>query len=814
MARIIEATAVISGRAGDMSGFAKVASQLSAVSKAGQQVRTALAGAGTDLGKRVEEISSKLARIDNFRTMSRGLDEAALAMKRAQQDAAKLKTALDAAGETATRKMQADYARAAAAVDRATQAFRSQGQAVRDARAALNEAGIPVNRIAKEQAHLAASLDKTTAAMQRQAQTGRSLTGGRAPVYGTPHATSGAAPAEGGGMTVLPMGMKAAGALGAAYLAKRAHGEIVEQHHDFQQSYLTQQAILGLDKEGQKSLLDQAEKIGKDTKFTNADIVRAQTDIGAKLPKEMQKPDIIQAITEHTKNYALAMKVSMEEGAEAMVGYMKSWGYDLSSPEAAAASAKRASNMLVEFAKTTGAKHHDIVGSTKFGAAPSRVGGFSEELSKAIEAQLIRVGYEGAMAGTFSRAVATKLAVPSRQGAAAIAGAGIDFGEYRKPGKDASAEGLSEMLRQRFGRGLNSAQTKALQAILDDPEVMADKGLFSEKTSELLNSTFARKTKKGTINAQDAERITKTTDQFYNVVSEGVDTPRLFMDLLRKGLTPALARYLFGQEHGGRAIGLDPKAIERDEKEFRNMPDNRASVVAEKQQEGAQGEWNKMVGSVQTFTVAIGEATDASRAFTYKGIGALFDYMTDLVKGKATNPITALPNAMREAGAIAAGKYYSPTDPDGFADLRQQIADGNAKIASIQSRIHPSMRGNFNPEIDLLQRQIADMRNRIDIGSRGWVDASGAMGERGRGVAQPQLEAVVKPDQITAKAEVSGAAKVEVVIQPSAAFQGLISGAQAAAQMQLKGNGPGSTGASMPEAAAPNTGAGNPMGPR
>lgn len=832
MVQIIEASAVISGRAGDMSGFDKVASKLAAVSKVGAQVKTAMAGAGLELSKRVEEITAKLAKIDNFRTMSRGLDSASIAMKRAQQEASRLKAALDAAGSEATRKMQQEYNSAAKAVERTTAAFRSQGVAVRETRAALEAAGIPVSAISKQQAGLAAQLDRTTAAMLRQARVSAGR-GGPVPL-GVSHPTtgvpvSGTSAKAGGSTTVLPFGMRGAGVIAGAYLANRAHSAIIDQHHDFQQAYLFQQAVLGLDKKGQQPLIDQAEKIGKDTKFTNADITRAQTDIGAKLPKEMQKPEVIKSITEHTKNYALAMQVSMEEGAEAVVGYMKSWGYDLSSPEAAAASAKRTSNMLVEFAKTTGAKHHDIVGSTKFGAAPSRVGGFSEELSRAIEAQLIRVGYEGSMAGTFSRAVATKLAVPSRQGAAAIAGAGIDYGSYRKPGKDASAEGLSEMLRQRFGRGLNKTQTKALQAILDDPEVMSDKGAFSEKTSELLNSTFARKTKSGKVNAQDAERITKTTDQFYNVVSEGIDTPRLFMDLLRKGLTPALARYLFGQEHGGRAIGLDPKAIERDEKAFRAMPENRAAAVADKMQEGAQGEWNKLTGSVQTFGVALGEATDGVRSWTYKGLGALFDYMTDAVKGKNVNPDVAKNMTVTPAGAPyrldtwssdAAGIYERSRrvdaefrrDPEGARGraMMRSSAEGAAPFpdAPVRDVVMP---GAAPPapagaaRMPTWAEREAEATRRTDIQRvQSWEDALPKAGGSGT------VEAVVKPDQVTAKADVSvqGQAQVTVNIAPTGALAGLIQAAQAAANAPLSGNGPGSTGSSMPRADAPNVGGG------
>jgi TP901 family phage tail tape measure protein len=437
------------------------------------------------------------------------------------------------------------------------------------------------------------------------------------------------------GRLALPV----AGAAAVGIGGKMLHDRVAIPHHDYQQAYLYQQAVLGLSKDQQQLLLDQAIKIGSDTKFTNADIIKAQTDIGGKLPKDLQDPKTIAAITEHTKNYALAMKVSMEEASVAMVGWMKSRGYDLSSPEAAERSARRTANQMVEFAKTTGAKHHDLVGDTKFGAAPGRVGGFSEEFANALSSQLIRLGYEGAMAGTFVRAAALKLSAPTQKGMAAIASMGLSFDNYVKPGASVGSDGLNKMMQQRFGRSLTAEQTGKLQEIFDDPEKMGDRGAFVEAASEVLNSTFARKDKKGKINAQDAMRISKTLGEFHLLSSQGVDSERLMRDIISGNMSPAVAKYLFGTEHGGRALSLNAKQLEKDEQNFRNTPNDRASGVAQKMQEGAQGEYTKMVGSMETFTVALGEATDGLRSFSYKGIAAFFDSLTWFLNGKPNNPV-------------------------------------------------------------------------------------------------------------------------------------------------------------------------------
>jgi hypothetical protein len=57
MAKIIEASALISARVGDMSGIDKLAAKLLSASKMGDEVKMALSGAGTDLANGVEEIS-------------------------------------------------------------------------------------------------------------------------------------------------------------------------------------------------------------------------------------------------------------------------------------------------------------------------------------------------------------------------------------------------------------------------------------------------------------------------------------------------------------------------------------------------------------------------------------------------------------------------------------------------------------------------------------------------------------------------------------------------------------------------------------
>ena len=656
--KILHAKAIISAEDRTGSTFAAIAGKMKGVERASKSLEKAdRAFAGmknfNSAAGSIASASEKLGKIEAFRSLQAMFIASRGAFNSAAENVRRLGAEMSKTA-TPTAQLERQYKGAQAAVSAAAAAFADKTAAIKSARAELANYGISLRSLAAHEAALSRSVG---------ARRPSGAYNGAGPLAPLP--LPGAAPAPVGGVFgIIPGGGPGVGAAAAAYAAARVHGAIVDKHHDYQQAYLYQQAVLGLSSEQQSPLLNQALKIGQDTKFTNADIVRAQTDIGGKLPKDLQSTATIAAITENTKNYALAMKVSMEEASTAMVGWMKSRGYDLSSPAAAERSSRRAANQMVEFAKVSGAKHHDLVGDTKFGAAPGRVGGFSEEYSNALSAQLIRLGYEGAMAGTFVRAAALKLSAPTSKSQAAIAATGLNFDDYVKPGTDLSVGGLGNMMKQRFGRALSKDQEDKLKEVFDNPDTLSDKGAFIEAASNILNESFARKKGDGKVNAQDAERIAKTLNEFHTLSAAGVDAERLMTDLIKKGLTPAQAKYLFGSEHGGRLLSLNGDQLDKDKKNFQNVPDNRAESVANKMQEGAQGEYTKLLGSVESLTTAFGEATDGARAFTYKGLGAFFDGLTWLVKGKPTEGIKTDRNAD--------GSIFTSTNPLNDPALMEQ----------------------------------------------------------------------------------------------------------------------------------------------
>ncbi|MCZ8098837.1 MAG: hypothetical protein O9972_13050 [Burkholderiales bacterium] len=69
-------------------------------------------------------------------------------------------------------------------------------------------------------------------------------------------------------------------------------------------------------------------------------------------------------------------------------------------------------------------------------------------------------------------------------------------------------------------------------------------------------------------------------------------------------------------------------------------------------------------------------------------------------------------------GSTAAGSNYTPRDAEGIFDLATQIRDLNAQIAGIKERTHPSRAGEPNVDVDRLEGQTQELRNRIAAGTQ------------------------------------------------------------------------------------------------
>jgi hypothetical protein len=75
-----------------------------------------------------------------------------------------------------------------------------------------------------------------------------------------------------------------------------------------------------------------------------------------------------------------------------------------------------------------------------------------------------------------------------------------------------------------------------------------------------------------------------------------------------------------------------------------------------------------------------------------------------------------LSSAAGSVGKVAAGSNWKAQSPEGQADLENQLQGVQERIAGIKARAHPSRANESNPEVDRLELEATDLRNRIAAG--------------------------------------------------------------------------------------------------
>lgn len=847
MAKIIEATAVISAK--DMTGAAlqSVIGKLNGVSKAGAAIGKTLGGAAGEMGKRIEEINKKLRSIDNFRTMSKGLDQASLKLRQTQQEASRLGAAM-AAMERPTRTVEREYARATQAVERASQAFRQQGQAVRAARSALNEAGIPVNQIARQQSQLTHALNATTSAMQRQAHAarsgpwgGRAFSGSGVPLIPrnpsrviTPGASAAAAAAAATGDR--DVGHAFAGGFLAHRAAQVGKASILAGA-EYDYAVRRQRAFADLTAEEQEAILGpQARRIATDTKFSNVDVVEAQTEVSRRLPAQLKKGAVIAPIIDQVKNYALATKgVDMNASAEAVTGFLMSAGKDISTAAKAEDEARRATNLLIRMQKIGGMSHEDIMPFVARGVSSGRIAGLSDETMGAMAVGMRRNNISGDQAGTALRTISSKLVAPTQKGLAALATAGIDYNTFTKMPGGLSVEALEGKFRQDFGKSFTPAIREKLAETLADPDVIGSRGAFTEAVTGAVSELFP-KNKKGKTSAIDLRNIAKKVGEFHKLSVESVNSEGLLQAIIERDPSLAILNAFATDKHGNK-LGLVAKSFEqfmKDRSDLGNVAPGYGDKISSEITGGLGGAVERLTGSIENLILSMSKANESFLTISIDKLGNAIDAISDMPKplmqfstalaattavliaaraGLATGALLGIPGAAGAGAAVgslisggarlvggglaAAGLGYmgyrffdalTPKGPDG-----KPLPEG-------QKQFYGSALSGFDADYERsMKAQKERMRDPEAARGRAMMDLSARNG---------QIEAVVKPDQVTAKLE----GKAEVVgrfeVAPSSDLIRIIERAKeiTASGHLAAGSGPGSTGRSMPEAAAPSTG--------
>lgn len=500
--------------------------------------------------------------------------------------------------------LKRDLTAANAALRTSTTAFQGQKAAVSAAERALHLYGINGARAATRSQQALRDQMAQTIRLIRQLE--REQRRAAVVVSNAPPSPRRApnAPAGAGGARNHTPDVNAGGAAVGGYVAyqgrnaaERGFGLALESSEasDFQA------AVGQFNTEQRKALNTQARRIGGDTRFTNADVTRAQTVI---LQRGIHDIRQIMDITENVTDYALAMGGTLEDAAVTVAGSAQSKRIPLN-----ADSIKKYSDFLVWMSKNSGMSDEDVRQFMKYGGSPTKAADLPDEYAAAMGMVLSRSGVRGDEAGIFARAMSGKLVAPTQKGREALWSMGIDYNDFVKMPDAMNAAGLGLVMKNKFGKTLTPGMQKQVDDLMKngefvDPEtgearsVASDSGEFTSRMSTILSPLFGGKKMK----AQDAKALSKAIGDYWKYSIESVDTVGLFRTIMESNPTLANLNAVFTEKQGGRASMISqqwPLFLEM-LKRMQEVPGGIANKIGVDANAGLYGDWTKLVGTIET----------------------------------------------------------------------------------------------------------------------------------------------------------------------------------------------------------------------
>lgn len=640
-----------------------------------------VSGPAAEAKKALAGVDQAMAAIGKRRDAEQRLVALTRAHEQARAKVRDLATAL-AATEAPSKKMAQSYDRAVAAADRAGLALSRQRQVITSAERAMRGLVGPTETMAAAESRLrneaeraAAAIAKETAAAQTSARRRASLT----------RELSRAAMEEAAANRRVTQSLidrrnagLAAGGAAAMWVGSRAREQTtdtVKRAIDLDLAQRQQVAFGNVAEGDQRAILrPQADRIAQATRFTIPDVLTGQTRVLESLPSSFEgetRAAIAKAVTENAVNYALAIpgNIDMEAAGHTVIAYLKALNKDISTPEKAAAESARAVNMMLKASKLSGLNHNDVAEFIRFGGAPGTFAGFSDPFKFAVLAAQKRAGTDGALSGTFMRALAGYSVAPTKKGLGALADIGIDYDSFTKNRKQASGENFAKGLMQRYGIRLSPDQmarvTEAMGGTYSDETgaevpIMSSRDKFVSEILPIVEESLG-KAKNGKTLAADKAKVVKDLHAYFNSTMGDVDVEGLFRAIVAKDPSMQVLNAFLGKEQGGRFIALlqQMKYFEKDIESLGHVSDDFAKKIGDYLMAGLYGAQQNAEGSVETAKTKIGEAWSEKLKGWYDAIG---------MAGDAISGMSA--NARLAAGALMGLAAAGGTILGGWALLR------------------------------------------------------------------------------------------------------------------------------------------------
>jgi hypothetical protein len=468
---------------------------------------------------------------------------------------------LAAAGDKASRKTQAAMRRAQSEVKKTAAAYDS---AAAKAKAAFSDIGGSVEKAINAEIKLRGEIDKTTEAIKAQERADDAARVNAAKRQQRRDIVGGAASIAG---------------VYVGYRTREFGKDAIVSAADFDIGVRRQRAYTGTSQQDQNNLLiPQAKRIGQETQFSNLDIVESQTSVMQRLPPSLPRAKVAYGITEEVKNYALTMQADMKTSPEGITAFLQQTQKDISTQEKAVKEARRATNMMIKMAKIGGMSDEDIQNYFSYGGPSATIAGLSDTTLGALGVGLRRSGFRGDVAGVALRSFSSKLVAPTKKGLASLDSMGVNFDDYTSAPEKMTTDAIGGVLKRNFGKGLSDEASAAIEAALDNPDIVNSRDEFTSAITEAVAPMFGG----DKMGAKDRNALAKMFGDYHKLSVGSVDTEGLLMAILGKNPSLPQLNAFFTDKHGGKAgvLASNLGAIGDDKKLLSEVPDNYGTEIA------------------------------------------------------------------------------------------------------------------------------------------------------------------------------------------------------------------------------------------
>ena len=674
MGRIIEAKAVISAEDRTGKAFDSIARKFKEVGKG--------AKVSAEVGRMTKEIDAaqaSLRNLERFRSQQGSFGQARTAFRSTQAEVGRIAKELDGArkaaaafdgirsfsksGSIATemgsaRKQVSDLERqlttAQRAVKGASSSYESQASALKSLKAELSGSGLSTGKLVAEENRLKAAVEGTTAALQRQGREQsrnsevRDLARNR---RAERLQRQDQAKAEAGHAANVIMEQRqarrdmyrgAAGIVGLSAVHKAEHfgSHALHTYQEFDNERRFGKVVMGLSDEEQKPLVDQAVHMGGTTRYNDIQVLEAQRELAARGLKK----DQVMGLMEPAAALGSSLDLRLPDAVKQMEGAIFGFKKDISTLDAAKASAKRTADVQVKAAKISGMTPEDISQTYKYGATPARMAGLSEETLLAFAGISKKANMGGDEAGVAFRALVANAMSPTRGAKEAMLANGLDYKNYQKVPDKIDTEAFTKTVAATYGVQLDKATQGALNKIFTDKKMIADPSKFTPAVMNLLSENLDGD------DAKSKKSIAGLANRFRDKSMKGVDANRLIEDLMGAiGKNPALANAIFGSKQGGRIGNAfdNPEMFKHLVEELLHHAEGYSEKVSGERNSGFDGAKRRLDGAITNVESKLGRAWDND------GNGGALTWVTDKA-GKLSQSFAELDNKVVIAASAAA----------------------------------------------------------------------------------------------------------------------------------------------------------------